>query len=141
MMSEGRTKEQQATKALQNRAAEQARTQLDSIIELVTAFRTKREANEDCDDEEQAIQEDPLCVEVRSAWHAPGDNADVGEYRILLCTGGPAVQIVGELNEYHEPDTAEIQFQDWFTLWETMPTDEVEEKAMLDYAQCFYFDE
>jgi hypothetical protein len=30
-------------------------------------------------------------------------------------TGGPAVRITGDLADYGEPETASIEYQDWFT--------------------------
>jgi len=72
-----------------------------------------------CTDEEDArqrIQEDPLSVEVRSDWASPGEELTAGEFRILLCTGGPAVQIRGELNR-GEPCRAWLEYQDWGTPW------------------------
>ena len=60
---------------------------------------------------------------------------------ILLCTGGPAVRIVGDLNEHGEPDTARIEYQDWFTYWERLPIKREQEDLLLDYARCFYFGE
>jgi hypothetical protein len=38
------------------------------------------------------------------------------EFMILLCTGGPAVRIVGELNR-GEPCRAWLEYQDWGTPW------------------------
>ena len=58
-------------------------------------------------------------------------------YKILLGTGGPAVQIVGELDEHGEPETAELQGQDWFTPWER--TKEQDEDILLQFARFFYF--
>jgi hypothetical protein len=43
------------------------------------------------------------------------------EYRILLCTGGPAVQITGNLSSYNEPAAATLQHQDWFLPWTDYP--------------------
>jgi hypothetical protein len=90
------------------------------------ATEEDREQYHDEDDARQAISEDPLSAEV------------VKEYRILLCTGGPACQIVGELNEYGEPETARLQHQDWFTPWQDHYCDE---DILLDYARNFYFGE
>lgn len=92
------------------------------------------------DDARQAIDEDPLCVEVRSGWHAIGENGEDEEYRILLCTGGPAVRIIGEL-ESGEPTTARIEYQDWGTGWTEYRTDSDEEADMVKYAACFCFGE
>jgi len=65
----------------------------------------------------QSVQEDPLSVEVRSGWHTPGKGAGDEEFMILLCTGGPAVRIMGKLDEYGQADRAWLEYQDWFTPW------------------------
>lgn len=91
-------------------------------------------------DEEEArrcIDEDPLSVDVRSGWTSPGCVMDPYEYQILLCTGGPAVRIKGDLDQFNQPDTAEIEYQDWFTGWEWFH--ETEEDILLEYARCFYY--
>lgn len=123
----------------------QARAQLSSIIEMVDNLRKARESEDDgaISEAERAIHEDALSVEVRSNWRAPGDSPDSDvEFRILLCTGGPAVQITGTLNEYSEPETARIEFQDWFEPWKPLPfyIDDEQEK-LLAYCQCFWFGE
>ena len=88
------------------------------------------------DEIQRQIDELPLSVEVRTGWHAPGDYNETGEYRILLTWGGPAVQIVGELTSFGEPDNAALQCQDWLTSWETVAADEI---VLLDFARNFYF--
>ena len=60
-------------------------------------------------------------------------------YELLLGTGGPATRIVGKLNEHGEPETAELQGQDWGTLWER--TENQDEETLLQFAQLFYFGE
>lgn len=66
------------------------------------------------------IQESPLSVQVRSGWHTPGDAPTMpSEYEILLTTGGPGLRIVGELDEYDEPASATLEWQDWGTPWTT----------------------
>ena len=99
-----------------------------------------RENYHDEDRARNAITEDALSVEVRSRWHVPGsgDNSNV-EYTILLCTGGPAARITGNLSEHGEPETAYLQYQDWFTPWIIYPTTTEEDDALLTYAQQFYF--
>ena len=132
-----------------NQAKEQARCQLDSIIEMMNDLYSALEKERDCDaveDASQAIQEDPLSIEIRSDWHAPEAQA-VFEFRILLFfptgTGGrPAVQIVGYLDEYNTPESATLQYQDWFTKWENFVDIEGDEQnALLEYCQQFYFGE
>ena len=115
---------------------DQARAELDSIIEMMRALET-----EDMEAEESArecILKSPLSVEVRSDWHSPGNDKPT-EYNILLCTG-PTVRITGELDEYSQPETAQMEYQDWGISWEHYTdTSSEEDKALLDYAQQFYY--
>ena len=103
------------------------------------ADNEEREQYHDEDDAQQAINEDPLSVEIRSGWHVAGQESDGGEYKIVLCTGGPAVRIVGDLSCYNEPESAQLQYQDWFTPWMDCAMSDAEERAVLTYAQTFYF--
>lgn len=121
---------------------QQAEAQLDSILELVKALEAAGDDDEKREAAEEAIQEDVLAVEVRSDWHTLDQKADKPtEYRILLCWGGPAVQIVGELNEHGEPETARIEHQDWGTFWTGYRIDSETEETILKYVRCFYFGE
>jgi len=115
-----------------NYAKEQAKNQLDSIIEMTTRLTSRSDTISDRAREE--IQEDALEVGTRKDY-----NGTRG-YMILLCTGGPAVRIEGDLNEYDEPETAELQYQDWGTPWTKYYTENAnEDKALLLYASQFYF--
>jgi hypothetical protein len=69
------------------------------------------------DEAQTRIYEDPLSVQVRSDWTDPGATMVAGEFMILLCTGGPAVRIVGELDDNGDPARAWMEFQDWGTPW------------------------
>ena len=97
----------------------------------------------DCEGEASArerIQEDPVSIQVRSGWYTPGDS-DVkpGEFEILLCTGWPAVRIMGDLDDHGQPTRAYMQYQDWNTPW----TDYYERGAgadLLEYATHFFYD-
>ena len=132
-------------------ARKQALAQLASIREMVKALEKaekkgsqgKDECGTELEAAEQTIHEDALSVEVKNSWHSVGDNTQGDtEYRILLCTGGPAVQIIGELNQFNEPETAEIQYQDWFTPWENLTgLEQKDVDCLLRYARCFYFGE
>ncbi|MBA7580530.1 hypothetical protein ES708_22422 [subsurface metagenome] len=158
----------------QARAKDQAKSQLESIVEMVKrlehvatcdgedceltdkeilegigfyykegnkASEEDREAYHDEEKAREAIQEDPLSVEVRSGWHEPGGDNPAEEYTILLCTGGPAVRIHGTLDR-DEPESARIEYQDWFTPWEGYhETSSEEDEALLTYARQFYFAE
>lgn len=130
-------------------AMKQGQAQFDSIKEMVEALQSAEEGDNDAEREEarQTIEEDALSVQVRSGWYnvgaADADKEPV-EYEILLCTGGPACRIIGKLGEHNEPETAEIEVQDWFTPWTAMrpqvgPDDFDSEPILLAYARVFYF--
>lgn len=106
------------------------------------ATEEQREEYHNEDKAREAIHEDPLSVQVRNAgWRNPGADSDSkpDEYEILLCTGGPAVRIVGNLSEHCEPETARIEFQDWYTPWQEWTG--ASESVLLEYAKEFYFGE
>ncbi|MFN6965165.1 MAG: hypothetical protein ACK4S4_15575 [Pyrinomonadaceae bacterium] len=89
----------------------------------------------------QTIEESPLSIEVRSGWCTPGETMGPEEYSILLSTGGPALRLIGDLDQHNEPETAELQYQDWGTPWTPYHDENVDEDVLIKYAQCFYFGE
>jgi len=140
----------QETSDDKTRAKDQARAQLNSILEMMKAYQQADETGEEvvyegdkytADHLRTIIEQNALSVETRADWHTPGgeDDGDT-EYRILLCTGGPAVQIVGELTEHNDPENARLQYQDWFTPWEDYrDTTDEEDEILLRYVQFHYF--
>lgn len=80
----------------------------------------------------QAILENPLEIQYRSGWASSREDMQPEEFQILLCTGGPAVRIIGDLDEYGQPCRAWIEYQDWGTPW-TMLFDG--QADALEYAQ------
>jgi len=112
-------------KVLMNHAKDQAKSQLESILEMVAI---------------QTIYDDPLSVQVRSGWADSKEDFEPEEFAILLCTGGPAVRLIGELDN-GEPTSVRVQFQDWFTPWEDYPITSEEEEKVLVYCRHFYFGE
>ena len=121
----------------------QARAKLAGIVDMMGDLEAVRDDDEKREDVEQVIQESILEVAIRLGWHQIGKPEDAGkEFMLLLCTGGPAVRVRGELDQYNNPENVVIEHQDWFTLWQefTGLTD-VEEKALLNYACQFYFGE
>jgi hypothetical protein len=90
---------------------------------------------------EQAINDSVLSVMVCNGWRQPGgDNGEAEEYEILLTTGGPAARIYGSLDANGEPETAELQVQDWFRPW-TRSKNPITQDTLLEFARCFYFGE
>jgi hypothetical protein len=112
-----------------------------------------RDMYHDADEAAQRIQEDALSVQVRTGWHTPNEPGgnDPAEFEILLCTGGPAVRIVGDLDQYAEPYRARLEHQDWGTPWtEYRPHFDPDpetisarlnayQKTLLGYCRQFYF--
>lgn len=94
----------------------------------------------ECADQDEAreiVQNDPLTVEVRSGWDIVGGDLSAAEFRIVLCTGGPHVEIRGELDN-GTPCRAWMMYQDWGTPL-TQYFD-VEGSTLLAYCQEFYFE-
>src|SRR6266436_6720207 len=99
-----------------NRAASQARLQLEAIRELVAAYQTVHEKDGDDSAALEDIYVNALSVSVRSEWQTPCSQLTPAEFQILLCTGGPACRIIGDLDG-GDPTTARLEYQDWFTPW------------------------
>ena len=131
-----------ATKENDNYGLQQAQAQLESIKEMVQLFESAKtlHSSEALEGAENRIQESPLCVELRSGWTSYGADFKAEEFKILLCTGGPAVQIVGELND-GQPENPRLQYQDWFTPWTDYRCASAETETLLIYCQQFYFGE
>jgi hypothetical protein len=126
------------TERANDRAKAQAHAQLEGIKELVTDLLNNDAADEYGQPASERIQEDALSVETRSDWGTPSREMEAVEYQILLCWGGPAVRIVGEIGDYG-PDSAEIEYQDWMTPWTKLDIYGDDAAAVLNYAGQFYF--
>ena len=83
----------------------------------------------------------PLSVLVRSDWASPGCDLQPAEYEILLCTGGPAVRMRGDLSDYGEPDTVCLEYQDWFASWDRLALSSDESRAVARLVSLFWFGE
>lgn len=134
-----------------NHAIENALGWWQSIKEMVAALE---DAGDDDEAAREKIEQSVLTVEVRSLWYFPHDatkaNTAPGEFRILLTTGGPALQIQGDLSEHGEPEKPDLFWQDWGTPWtrafpEIAERDKVEwdefQETLLTFCRCFYFGE
>ena len=91
----------------------------------------------DSDEARENVQNDALSVEVRSGWDIVGGDTSAAEFRIVLCTGGPHVEIRGELDN-GTPSRAWMMYQDWGTPL-TRYFD-IEQSTLLAYCQEFYFE-
>lgn len=89
----------------------------------------------DADEARDRIMEDPLSVETRSGWISAGEEMTPEEYRIVLCTGGPHVEIVGDLDQHGAPRRVRIVYRGWGDSGELFDFDHA---AVLAYAQQFF---
>ena len=104
---------------------DELRDTLEELEEQAGEYASREEA-------EEAIYNDPLSIQYRSGWADSADEMRPEEFSILLCTGGPAVRIVGEFDWNGQPYNARFEYQDWGTPW-TMLFDG--QSDALEYAQ------
>jgi len=134
----------------QEQAADQARAQVECIADMMEALETARDSGavtfegDEYDEESMGehIDENALSVEVRRSWYVPGTEDAPDEFCILLCTGGPAVRVIGELGTFFQPTSARVQYQDWGTPWtEWFDISREQRESVLAYCQRHYFGE
>lgn len=89
------------------------------------------------DDAREQIQQDALSVEVRSGWQSVGEQLAPAEFRIVLCTGGPHVELQGELDDNDVPDRVRVIYADWGESGELF---DFNRDTVLRYCQEFYFE-
>ena len=91
------------------------------------------------DELRESVLNSALSVEFRSGWYSsPEDETKAEEFKILLSTGGPALRVIGELDDYG-PVNPKLQFQDWGTPWTDFEITEDQQKALNWFCNCFYF--
>ena len=129
-----------------DRARQNAANWAETIAEMIRALAASPLDGDDTSAED-AIQEAPLTVEVRSGWYSFGAEPELIEYQIMLSYGGPSLRITGRLGEYNEPETADLEYQDWGTPWTRYhpahgePLFNSHNADVLTFAQQFYFGE
>jgi hypothetical protein len=89
------------------------------------------------DEIEESCQESALAVDVRSGWGTPGQ-LKPEEFQILLSTGGPALRIIGDLED-QSPAHPRLQHQDWGTPWIDCRRRELDYEALEWFCSLFYF--
>lgn len=88
----------------------------------------EEQAGEYADEDEvrDAIYGTPLCIEVRSGWHNPLENAgEPEEFRFVLCTGGPHVELTGDIG-----GAVRVVYRDWGESGEYYP--DADERSALE---------
>lgn len=122
-------------------------SEYDELRELAEANNGEGYPFKNQDDAYDGLFAMPLACEVRSGWMqvSCGQDFEPEEFRILLCTGGPAVQIRGTFGtpvtvlQKHTPiQEAWIEHQDWGTPWTRLDTDDIDEAVLKRFADLFF---
>lgn len=122
---------------MSDNSRQQAEVQLTTIKAMLEAVANA--TDDELEAAEQAIYDDPLAVDVRSGWvNVWTVEFEPVEYRVLLCTGGPAVQLEGELDDRNQPYNVQLQHQDWFEPWQTVPLTAEDTETLLTYVRHFF---
>lgn len=92
--------------------------------------------HEDRDSALEAIREDPLEISVRCPWQSVGEeDVQPDEFRIVLRTGGPHVELQGDLQD-GEPCSVRVLYRDRDDSGELFDFDH---DVVLTYCQQFSF--
>tara|TARA_R100001086_G_scaffold130795_1_gene67806 strand:- start:195 stop:593 length:399 start_codon:yes stop_codon:yes gene_type:complete len=124
-----------------NHALNNAIGHIDSMLEDFKKYKIFANLKDyDAQDElRESILNSALSVEFRSGWYSSLDDELVPEeFKILLSWGGPALRIIGELDNYG-PVNPKLQFQDWGTPWTDFEITEDQQDALNWFCNCFYF--
>lgn len=128
----------------ENKAAKVAKNVLNSIMKDYRRLYKAKEKNQDniISKIRNTWTESVYSVEVRSGWHHPGDAAILTEFALMLAYGGPACRIYGFLDNYGNPETAYIQYQEHFASWKNLsPLTDEEQKALIAFSSSFHYGE
>ena len=129
------------TQTKENHALNNAIGHIESMVEDFKKDQLFEKINDyDAQDQlRESILNSALSVEFRSGWYSSLDDELVPEeFRILLTWGGPALRIIGELDNYG-PVNPKLQFQDWGTPWTDFKITEDQQNALNWFCNCFYF--
>ena len=134
------------TTTKRNHALENAIGHIESMVEdfktvtyLESLNVTTNEDEEKLEEIRESVLNSALSVEFRSGWYSsPEDETKAEEFKILLTWGGPALRIIGEIEENFAVNP-KLQFQDWGTLWTDFEITEDQQKALNWFCNCFYF--
>ena len=129
------------TTTKENHALENAIATIETMVEDFKKDQQLQESNDynQQDELRESILNNALSVEFRSGWYSsPEDEKKAEEFRILLAWGGPALRIIGELDDYG-PVNPKLQYQDWGTPWTDFEITEDQQEALNWFCNCFYF--
>ena len=124
-----------------NHALENAIATIETIVEDFKKDKQLEESNDynQQDELRESVLNSALSIEFRSGWYSSLDDELVPEeFKILLSWGGPALRVIGELNDYG-PVNPKLQYQDWGTPWTDFKITEDQQEALNWFCNCFYF--
>ena len=124
-----------------NHALQNAISTIETMVEDFKKDQQLQESNDynQQDELRESVLNSPLSVEFRSGWYSsPNEEIEPEEFKILLAWGGPALRIIGELDNYG-PVNPKLQFQDWGTPWTDFEITEDQQDALNWFCNCFYF--
>ena len=131
-----------------NHALDNAVGHIESIVQdyeklsyLESLNPTTIEQEEEIEQTKESILNSALSVEFRSGWTSNPNELEIEEFKILLTWGGPALRVIGDLNQYKEPENVKMQYQDWGTCWTDFEITENQQEALDWFCNCFYFGE
>ena len=128
-----------ATNAERDDAAESLREWAEANIKELEELEEAACDNTSEDEAREVILHDALSVEVRSGWTSSKEEFEPEEFRIVLCTGGPHVELVGDLDS-GTPSRIRVRYRNWGTSGDYFPSSD-ELKALETYCAEFYFGE
>ena len=133
----------------ENHALNNANAHIKSMVENFEEISYLNSLNPTTQEQEERIEEitqevlnAALSLEFRNGWysdlyHLKGVTEPI-EFKILLSWGGPALRIIGEIEENYAVNP-KLQFQDWGTYWTDFEITEDQQKALNWFCNCFYF--
>ena len=131
-----------------NHALQNAQGHIKSIVEYFETGSYIEQSNVTTNEQEEKLEEiresinnSALSVEFRSGWSTNSEKLEAEEFKILLTWGGPALRVIGDLDQYKQPENIKMQFQDWGTPWTDYELTEKEEESLNWFVNCFYFGE
>ena len=129
------------TTTKENHALNNAIGHIESMVEDFKKDQLFEKINDyDAQDQlRESVLNSALSVEFRSGWYSSSnDELEPEEFKILLTWGGPALRIIGELDNYG-PINPKLQFQDWGTPWTDLEITDSQQDALNWFCNCFYF--
>ena len=132
-----------------NHALQNAISTMETMVENYETGSYIEQSNVTTQDQEEKLEEiresilnSALSVEFRSGWYSSlYDRVRIGEpaeFKILLTWGGPALRVIGEIEENYAVNP-KLQYQDWGTPWTDLEITGDQQDALNWFCNCFYF--